>query len=99
MSTVARILAAAGRHYRIEKRELLSRCRFAHVVRARHVAMYLAASATSLPYSALGRLFCRDGSDVLYARRRIAARLSLSDELAAELAAIAQAAGLPEVPR
>lgn len=65
--------------------EMLSPSRFAHVVRPRHVAIYLAERMVTDSVSIIGRRFNRDHSSIIHALRKMAAVLAADAALASEL--------------
>jgi hypothetical protein len=65
--------------------ELLSRCRLHRLTWPRHIAMFLTTKLTKLSLPHIGRLFCRDHTDVLYARRKIERMLVVNARLRDEI--------------
>jgi chromosomal replication initiation ATPase DnaA len=61
----------------ITKDELLGPSRKAQNVEARHTGMYLAKAIPGATFPKIGRAFRRDHTTVIYAVRKIAARLTL----------------------
>jgi hypothetical protein len=75
--------------YLVEKKEMLSRRRAAHLVRPRHVAMYLAKEMTGLSLPGIGRKFAfRDHTTVLHAVRKIEGKRPNDPELDAMIARV-----------
>lgn len=76
-------------YYHISRNDVISIRRAAHVVKGRHVAMYLAKEMTSRSLPSIGRFFGnRDHSTVLHAVRKISAQIQTDAVLAAEVEAI-----------
>jgi hypothetical protein len=75
--------------YLVEKKEMLSRRRAAHLVRPRHVAMYLAKEMTGLSLPGIGRKFAfRDHTTVLHAVRKITGKRANDPALDAMIARV-----------
>jgi hypothetical protein len=75
--------------YRVETKEMLSKRRSAHLVRPRHVAMYLAKEMTGLSLPGIGRKFAfRDHTTVLHAVRKIEGLRPNDPELDAMIARV-----------
>jgi hypothetical protein len=75
--------------YLVEKKEMLSRRKAAHLVRPRHVAMYLAKEMTGLSLPGIGRKFAfRDHTTVLHAVRKIEGKRPNDPELDAMIARV-----------
>ncbi len=89
MTEVAAIIAAVAENFGVDVADLRSARREARIVRARHVAMYLARHMTgrSLPYIAQA-IGGRDHTSVLYGVRRIAMDLAEDAALGARLGAL-----------
>ena len=66
----------------VSRAELLSPSRTERVVRARHLAMYLARELTSLSLAQIARAFDRDHTTVMHAVRAIEGRLEPGSDLA-----------------
>lgn len=58
-------------HYKVDLADLLGPSRAQYLVRARHMAMALAYSATRHSYPEIGRAFGRHHSSVMHAREAI----------------------------
>jgi hypothetical protein len=75
--------------YRVETKEMLSKRRSAHLVRPRHVAMYLAKEMTGLSLPGIGRKFAfRDHTTVLHAVRKITGERANDPELDAMISRV-----------
>lgn len=94
-TTVLRVQRAVCKHYDVSRHDLLSSRRDAYVVRARHVAVYLAKELTDMSFPAIGRRFGgRDHTSILHAFRKIE-RLRQSDpELNTEIEVIINQLGV-----
>lgn len=86
--SVRAIAEASAAQAGISYRDLVSPCRRARIVRARHVAIYLASEMTPLRPSAIGRLLRRERTSVLYSRDKVSAALRHDDQLRADVDAI-----------
>lgn len=76
--TVRIIQLIVAAHYDTTVERMMSRRRLFVIVRARHMAMYLARVLLDMSYPALGRAFGRDQTSVLDGFRRIEA-LAIGD--------------------
>lgn len=76
-------------HYKIGRVDMLSKSRMAHLVQARHVAMFLARKVTSGSWHKIGRAFDRDHTVPIHAVYKIEAQLDAGSRSTREsLAAI-----------
>ncbi|QRG06116.1 hypothetical protein EZH22_24510 [Xanthobacter dioxanivorans] len=76
-------------HFMVSRLDVISPRCAAHVVRARHVAMYLSKELTSKTMAGIGLRFDhRDHTTVLHAVRKISAQIQTDPVLAAEVEAI-----------
>lgn len=98
--TVDMIKAAVARHYDMSVPELLRKTREKAVSHPRQVAMYLSTRLTTLSLPNIARLYGGyDHTTVLYAKRKVAAMLDKSGELAADVESILKLLrNPPEVP-
>jgi chromosomal replication initiator protein len=81
------ILKIVGRHYNVQKADLLSPRRSRTVVVPRQVGMYLAKKLTSRSLPEIGRRFGgRDHSTVLHAVRKIDEQIRVDEQLAKDVA-------------
>lgn len=88
---VARIVAAVGQVYGIPVAELIGKSRSKSSVEARHVAMYLARSATARSYSELGRDFGRDHTTVTAGILKVHGFLEKDERVRAAVESVAKA--------
>lgn len=79
--TITDVQAVVAAHYRVTLADLRGPSRARHLVRARHMAMALAFSATRHSYSAIGREFCRHHTTVIHAREEITHAAQRAPEL------------------
>lgn len=86
--SIDRIKKVAADFYQISIPDIMSHRSHAFIVRARHVAMYLAKEMTSASFPKIGRSFNRHHSTVLVAVAKIAEWLKVDTELAAEIETI-----------
>lgn len=70
--TITDVQAVVAAHYRVTLADLRGPSRARHLVRARHMAMALAYSATRHSFAVIGREFCRHHTTVIHARETIA---------------------------
>lgn len=71
--SIEAILRAACRYFRIRKEMLLSERRHGDLVRARHIASYLAYEETVLTFPAIGRHLKRDHTSIVHGYYKIRA--------------------------
>ncbi|WP_394118275.1 helix-turn-helix domain-containing protein [Xanthobacter lutulentifluminis] len=87
--TVAEIIKAVCAFYRVPAVELISPRRTAPVVRARHIAMYLAKTLTSRSLPEIGRRFGgRDHSTIHHAVKKVSRLIEEGDDAADEIKAL-----------
>ena len=70
--------------------ELLSPRRVQHLVRPRHIAMYLAKKHLAISLPVIGRAFRRDHSTILQNIRRIERRMATDDVLARQITELSE---------
>lgn len=88
-SEVERIQEVCCRHFSVSRNELLSPRRDVRIVRARHVAMYLAKQLTDYSYPQIARRFGdRDHTTVMHACRKIEGLLEADWQTRANLEAL-----------
>jgi chromosomal replication initiator protein len=81
------IMKVVGRHFNVQKADLLSPRRARSVVVPRQIGMYLSKKLTSRSLPEIGRKFGgRDHSTVLHAVRKIDERMRVDDKLAKDVA-------------
>lgn len=88
---VARIVFAVAEVYGMPMTELTGKSRSKSASEARHVAMYLARSATARSYPELGRDFGRDGTSVLNGIRKVGVLLEKDERVRAAVESVAKA--------
>jgi len=83
---VAVIQSVVAQFYGLDVDEMLSPRRQPHIVRPRHVAMYLSLRlAPKVNYPQVGRVFERDHTTVMHAEKRVRARMDTDPEFADEV--------------
>ena len=78
------ILCAVAEYYKVKRSDIMSDRRPQHLVRARHMAMYLARELTNRSYPDIGQTFGRDHSTVNSACKKVAERKGTDPDLEAE---------------
>ncbi len=92
--TLDDILNVVSRHYHASPDELRSEKRYAALVRARHMGMYLSKMLTSHSVSEIGRFYGnRDHATVLHAARKIADELKRDENMRHDLQTLRQVLG------
>lgn len=81
------IAAGVAAHYGIRPQAILSPCRMAPVVRARHIVAFLA-SECGRTTGQIGRVLMRDPTTIRDGIRRIAGLAATDQRIAADIAAI-----------
>lgn len=84
--SIAEVIATVSRTTGIPVHELMSRTSRRAVAWPRQVAMVLSQELTAAPLSMVGRVFRRNHSTVMYARRRLRNRCAIDADYAAEVA-------------
>lgn len=79
--TITDVQAVVAAHYRVTLADLRGPSRARHLVRARHMAMALAYSATRHSYPVIGREFRRHHTTVIHARETITYATQRAPEL------------------
>lgn len=82
---IGSIQAAVANRYGVTKTDIISRRRCDPAVEARHVAMYIATTLTTQSTLQIGRMFTRDHTVILYARKKIARRVACDPIFAARI--------------
>jgi len=86
---VADIISAAAEHFGFSAHEIVSHRRQIEVIRARHVAMYLAREMTPMSLPDIGRRFGgRDHTTILHAVIKIGREASSDPAVASEVEAV-----------
>ena len=80
-----RIVDCVCKFYNLKKEELLGRKRTKEIALARQIAMYLITEMLSMPQEAVGRIFNKDHSTVIYAKKQIADECKRNRKLAVEI--------------
>ena len=86
----ARIREVVANHYGVTLADLDSHSRVTHLVRPRHVAIYLIDRATEMGPREIAPLFCRDRSGIGHAIRAVANLLQTDAEFRSEFAVLEQ---------
>src|SRR5262245_41758705 len=95
--TIRDICRACCRHFRINMIDFISRRRHAELVRARHVAMYLARSHTARTFPEIAQIMGgRDHTTILHGDRSIRRKLATNEALAEDVAAIRKMLSIEE---
>jgi len=84
------ILDGVCKFYNIKKEELLARKRTKEIALARQVAMYLISDMLSMPLEAIGNIFGKDHSTVIYAKNKISEDMQKNKKFATEVNDIKQ---------
>ncbi|MBO5789283.1 MAG: chromosomal replication initiator protein DnaA [Clostridia bacterium] len=79
--TVNKILSAVSKYYSVSIEDIKGIKRSKNIVNARHVAVYLIRSITSLPVTAIGDIFERDHATILASINKIKNDLKTDKEL------------------
>jgi chromosomal replication initiator protein len=88
------ILDAVGQRYGVSADDLRSGKRFASLVHARHVGMYLSKTLTSQSVADVGRFYGnRDHATVLHAARKICDLIKRDEHMRHEVATLKQVLG------
>lgn len=83
---ISYIQQVVARHYEMTRTQLLADRRFKPIVRARHVAMYLAKTMTPRSLPEIGRRFGgRDHTTVIHAVRKVEADMAADEAFRAEV--------------
>lgn len=82
---VGRIIDCVCKFYNLKKDELLGRKRTKEIALARQISMYLITEMISMPQEAVGRIFNKDHSTVIYAKTKIADDMKKNKKLAIEI--------------
>lgn len=85
-----RIVDAVCKFYNIKKEELLARKRTKEIASARQVAMYLISDMLDMPLEAVGNIFGKDHSTVIYAKNRVSEDMAKNKKFATEINDIRQ---------
>ncbi|MBQ8468168.1 MAG: chromosomal replication initiator protein DnaA [Clostridia bacterium] len=80
-----RIIDCVCKFYSIKKEELLGKRRTKEIALARQITMYLITELLSMPLEAVGQIFNKDHSTVIYAKRQIANECKTNRKLAVEI--------------
>ena len=71
--------------YNLKKEELLARKRTKEIAQARQIAMFLMTELLSMPLDAIGSIFGKDHSTVIYARNKISDDMAVNKKLSIEI--------------
>lgn len=82
------IVSAVSHYYRIPIAQIMGRRNRKNLVRARHVAMYLAHEHTTHSIASLGRSFVKDHSVIIYASKKIKKDMETDHLLALQVSVI-----------
>lgn len=80
-----RIIDCVCKFYNLKKEELLARKRTKEIAQARQIAMYLMTELLSMPLDAIGSIFGKDHSTVIYARNKISDDMADNKKLSIEI--------------
>lgn len=93
--TIRDICRASCRHYSVNILDFVSTRRHRRLVRARHVAMYLAREHTTRSLPEIGRIMGgRDHTTIMHGAHKIAEQVVANEELQADVAAIRALLGI-----
>jgi chromosomal replication initiator protein len=99
MTTVATIISAVAHEFGISELDVRSPRRDVSIVRARHVAMYVARHATACSFPTIANAFGdRDHTTVMYGVRRITKELPGNPDLTVQVRKLLESFG-QEMPR
>lgn len=87
-ANIGAIIDATAQFYGITRDAILSIELAPYIVRARHVAMFLAADRKDMSFAQMGRVFNRDHSSVFHAMKKVRALVEQGDPIAADVDAI-----------
>ena len=85
-----RIIEVVCKFYNMHKDEVLGRRRTKEIAFARQVAMYIISEMLTMPLEAIGEIFGKDHSTVIYAKSKIAEDMKNDKKLAVEINDIKQ---------
>lgn len=80
-----RIIDCVCKFYNLKKEELLARKRTKDIAQARQIAMFLMTELLSMPLDAIGSIFGKDHSTVIYARNKISDDMAENKKLSIEI--------------
>ena len=80
-----RVIDCVCKFYSLKKDELLARKRTKEVALARQIAMYLISDLIPMPLEAIGNIFGKDHSTVVYAKNKVSEEIKKSKKLAIEI--------------
>lgn len=80
-----RIIDCVCKFYNLKKEELLARKRTKEIAQARQIAMYLITELLSMPLAAIGNIFGKDHTTVIYAKSKISEDMVKNKRLAVEI--------------
>lgn len=80
-----RIIECVCKFYNLKKEELLARKRTKEIAQARQIAMFLMTELLSMPLDAIGSIFGKDHSTVIYARNKISDDMNQNKKLSIEI--------------
>lgn len=80
-----RIIECVCKFYNLKKEELLARKRTKEIAQARQIAMFLMTELLSMPLDAIGSIFGKDHSTVIYARNKISDDMAVNKKLSIEI--------------
>ncbi len=79
------VVAAVAKYYDVSISDILSKSRYPELIRARHIAMYLARKLTLKSTPDIGRILNRDHSSVWHGIRQVERRRKTEPALSAQL--------------
>ncbi len=74
------IIEAVGSYFRVEKSDILGKKKTKEIANARAFSMFLCTDMLSIPLDAIGQVFGKDHTTVMYARDKIAEKLRNGDD-------------------
>ncbi len=75
------IIGAVSSYYNISKGDILGKKKTKDIVAARTMAIYLITDMLTLPLMTIGQVFGKDHSTIMYARDKIAEKVSAGDDI------------------
>lgn len=85
-----RIIETVCKFYNIKKEDMLARKRTKNIAEARQIAMYLITEMINIPLEAVGNIFGKDHSTVIYAKNKVLEDMAKSKKLEVQINDIRQ---------
>lgn len=78
--TIEKVVEEVSRTYGVSKEDIFSKRKTQEIVYARQVSMYIVREISQLPYKAIGKMFGKDHSTVLYTIDRVEKKLAANEQ-------------------